>query len=117
MLKRQKVLSMLTVDYLPVSPCSTIPSFFSQFPPLWNFSSLHQTPLLPDHWLLSTACSVCFIIPLKTTCSGVALNTVGWAIPHQLLIKKISQTCPQANLIEAFSQMRFPFLDDEFVSS
>lgn len=111
MLTRQKVLSVLTFPSLPISPCSKSPSFFSLFPPPWTFSSLHQTPLPPDYWLLSMACSACFIVPLKNTCSGLALHIVGWAIPHQLLIKKISQTCPQAYLIEAFSQMRLPFLD------
>lgn len=34
-------------------------------------------------------CSACFVIQLRTTCLGVALPTVGWALPFQSLIKKM----------------------------
>ena len=35
------------------------------------------------------ACSTCFIIKLGTTSPGVAPPTMGWALPHQSLIKKM----------------------------
>lgn len=35
------------------------------------------------------ACSVCFIIYTRTICPGVVPPTVGWAFPHQSIIKKM----------------------------
>lgn len=32
---------------------------------------------------------VCFLINLRTTCPGMALPTVAWALPHQLSFIKI----------------------------
>lgn len=55
-----------------------------------------------EHCLL--ACSASFHIPLRTICHGVALTTVGSALPHQTLInfKTTTQTCPQVSFVEAF---------------
>lgn len=38
--------------------------------------------------LTSTACSACFLTVSRTTCSGMLPFRVGWALRHQLLIKK-----------------------------
>lgn len=45
--------------------------------------------------LLLMTCSVCFLIPSKTTCLGMAPPTVDWALPRQPLIKKKNalETC------------------------
>jgi hypothetical protein len=42
----------------------------------------------------------------------VALPTMGWDLPHQSLLKKIpyAEGLPQPDLMEAFSQLRFPSL-------
>lgn len=41
------------------------------------------------------------------------MPTVGWALSHQPLIKKMpSQSCPQASLVEAFYPLRFTFPED-----
>jgi hypothetical protein len=34
------------------------------------------------------ACSFCFLIEPKATSAGMLPCTMGWALPHQLLIKK-----------------------------
>jgi hypothetical protein len=39
--------------------------------------------------LLPTACSVCFLIERRTTSPGMAPPTMGWALPHPSLIKKM----------------------------
>lgn len=52
----------------------------------------------------------------QTYLPGVALTVVGWALPRQS--RSAPQTCPQANLMEAGSQLRFPlFKWYEFVSN
>lgn len=38
--------------------------------------------------LLLMTHSACFLIQPRTTCLGMAPPTVGWALPHQPLIKK-----------------------------
>jgi hypothetical protein len=40
--------------------------------------------------LPSMACSTCFLTDPRATGPKVAPSTVGWALPYQLLIKKIS---------------------------
>jgi len=35
------------------------------------------------------ACSVCFHIEPRTTSSGTTPSTMGWALPHQSLMKKM----------------------------
>lgn len=51
------------------------------------------------HGLLSL-----FLIPSWTSCPGVAPVTMSWLLPHQSLI----ECWLQANLMEAFSQLRTP---------
>jgi len=40
--------------------------------------------------LLPKACSACFPVEPRTTSPAMVPPTVGWALPHQSLIKKIS---------------------------
>jgi hypothetical protein len=40
--------------------------------------------------LFPMACSAFFLIEPRTTSSGIALLTMGWALPHPSLIKKMS---------------------------
>lgn len=45
------------------------------------------------HCLLDCFCipySAWFLMQPRTNCSGVALSTMGWALPHQSSVKKIS---------------------------
>lgn len=56
---------------------------------------------------LSLACSVCFLIPPRTTCPGVALPTVCWAFPHQLLTKKKPTDLPAGQSVEVIPNLRF----------
>lgn len=53
------------------------------------------------YWLVPHGCSACMLIPPRTTCPGLAPLTVGWGLPHQLLIQKMSHRL-QANLTKAF---------------
>jgi hypothetical protein len=39
--------------------------------------------------LLIMACSPCFLIEPRANSPGMALPTMGWALPNQLLIKKL----------------------------
>jgi hypothetical protein len=39
--------------------------------------------------LLPMACSTCFLIEPRTTCPGMSPPTMGWALLHQSLIKKM----------------------------
>lgn len=57
--------------------------------------------------LLLVSCLVCFPTQPRTTCPRLAPPTVGWAFPHQSVIKKMLQRA-QANLTEANSQLKFP---------
>jgi hypothetical protein len=41
------------------------------------------------HWLVLLACSACFLIEPRATFPEVAWFIVGWALPHQLLVKKV----------------------------
>lgn len=53
-----------------------------------------RPPKSPDHWPL-------------------LLLETAWVLPHQSLIKKMPPTdLPTGNLMEAFSQLTFLFLDD-----
>lgn len=45
------------------------------------------------------------LIEASTTCPGVKASTVGWALPHQSLIKKIDVSTGQS--YEAIPQLRF----------
>jgi hypothetical protein len=45
--------------------------------------------LLPG--LLIMACSACFLIKFRSTSPRMALLTMDWALPYQLLVKKVSQ--------------------------
>jgi hypothetical protein len=57
--------------------------------------------------LLPMACSGCVFTEPRTTSPGVAPPTMGSALPHQSLIKKMLQS---QILLAAFSQLRFtPF--------
>lgn len=59
--------------------------------------------------LLSMTCSAHFLIQPRPACPGMALSTVGWALPRQSLNPiNALQTHPQASLMEAVSQLRFP---------
>jgi hypothetical protein len=45
-----------------------------------------------DGWafdLFLMACSACFLLDPRTTCHGRAPPTVGWALPHQSLVKNV----------------------------
>lgn len=75
-----------------------------------NWSRSHRGTLLTG--LLLLACSICFLIPLRTTCPGIDPPTLGWAFPHQQLIKKCPTDLPTSNLMEAFSHFRFLFPDN-----
>lgn len=66
--------------------------------------SLKQTWRRMLTGLLSVTYSVCFLIQLWTTCSGMVPLTMGWELLHQSLIKKNSpQICSHANLMEFLS--------------
>jgi hypothetical protein len=60
------------------------------------------------------ACSHGFVLPgflvqSKSPGSVGALSVVGWAILYEPVIKKmLPQSCLWANVMEAFSQLRFP---------
>ena len=64
---------------------------------------------MPLSALLPITSLACFLIEPRATSSGVALPPVSWTsrIKHQSK-KNVPQTCLQANLMEAFSQLRFP---------
>ena len=75
-----------------------------------NRSRSHGGTLFND--LLLVACLTCFLTQLRTI-QGRHLPQ--WALPHQSLIMKkkyVPKACPQAYLMEAFSQLRFLYLDD-----
>jgi hypothetical protein len=58
--------------------------------------------------LLPVDCSACFLTYSVNTCPRVALLSVGLIHPHQSLVKgNTPQACLQANMMAAFSQMRF----------
>lgn len=60
--------------------------------------------------LLLLACSATFLLEPRITCPGTALPTVGWALLHQIAVKKtLPWTCLKANLMEAMLPLRFPF--------
>ena len=42
------------------------------------------------YWLIFIAHSSCFLLAPRTTCWGIALFTVGRALPHQSLVKKMA---------------------------
>jgi hypothetical protein len=53
--------------------------------------------------LLPMACSACFLIEPRTTSPGLAPPTMGWALPHQSIIKKIPyRLAYRLILMEAF---------------
>ena len=52
--------------------------------------------------LLLMTCSTCFLIEPRTTCLGVAPPTVGWALHHLSLVKKM----PYSPIL--FSPSRLP---------
>ena len=59
--------------------------------------------------LLPLACSACFLINPRTTCSVIASPTVGWALPPTPISKKMPpQACLQANLMETFFSTKIP---------
>lgn len=66
-----------------------------------NWSRSHGGTLLTD--LFPMVCSACVFIPSMTTFPGMAPVTISWALPNQLLIKKMPPETSflQANLMEA----------------
>ena len=48
-------------------------------------------PQRKAHWLPSLVCLASFLIQPRSTSLGTALPTVGWALLHQLAIKKMPQ--------------------------
>lgn len=74
-----------------------------------NLEAETETVAVEGHCLL--ACSVVFLIHPGTSCAGVALSTVGWALLPRLSIKKTAiQACLQALIMGAFSESKFPLL-------
>lgn len=43
-----------------------------------------------------------------TTCPGMVLLTMSWALPYQYYEENASESCLQVSLMEAFSQARHP---------
>jgi len=43
------------------------------------------------YWLELVACSVCFLLKPRAICTGAALLTVSWALPHTCLQELLSQ--------------------------
>lgn len=67
---------------------------------------IEQSSLLPSSKLIFS----CLSYTSLPTCLGMALPSVDWAHLYHLAIKVgDSQTLPQANLREAFPQLRIPF--------
>lgn len=56
--------------------------------------------------------SIVLYNPGPPTYLGVAPSTVGWAVPHQLLNNKTIHRLANSNIMEAFSQLSFPFPDN-----
>jgi len=52
--------------------------------------------------LLSVDCSPCFLTPPKTTSPGKP-SIVGWALPYQPYIKKLSAIAPRADSVTQHS--------------
>lgn len=63
------------------------------------------------YWLSPNALSVCFVMQLRTTCWGESCHS-RLVSPMSFINEKIPQICPQANLMEVFSQLKFFFPDD-----
>jgi len=42
-----------------------------------------------SYWLATPRCSACFLIEPRTSSPGVELLTMGWALPHQSLVKEM----------------------------
>jgi hypothetical protein len=59
----------------------------------------------PAYWLVSMACSACFLIEPRTTGLGVAPPTIRPSHINQ----NVPQVYPQASLMGAFSLLRFSF--------
>lgn len=58
-------------------------------------------------------CSACFLIEPGTTCPGMVPPTVGWAFPHQLLIKNMPYRLVYSLVLwRRFLSWGFPLLDD-----
>lgn len=58
--------------------------------------------------LLLLACLATFPLEPRIICPGTALPMVGWALLHQLAVKKILPwTCLKATLMEAMLPLRF----------
>jgi hypothetical protein len=58
--------------------------------------------------LFLMACSACFLIEPRTTCPGMAPPTMGWALPHQSLIKKMPYRLAHSPLLRHFLTWDFP---------
>lgn len=68
---------------------------------------------MEEHGLACTPglCSAAMLIPSRTTCPAVSLPTVNWALPHLINQENAPTDLLQANLMGAFSHLRFLFLD------
>lgn len=61
-------------------------------------------------WRIRTQiCSACFLTHLRITCPGLAPPTVGWASHINNQSRKCLTDLHKANLLEVFSQLKFPF--------
>jgi hypothetical protein len=72
----------------PISPCLGL-VFLVSVIKHYQSQSGEERVYLAYLSLLSMACSDCFLIKPRSSCSGMVPPTVGWALPHQLHIKKM----------------------------
>lgn len=86
-------------------------NWWPKFPWGWKeFSGYRWGIRRQGHQAGTTEERLLWLAQLAYTSQRLALPSMEWAIPHQLLIKKMPpQTWVQATVVETISQLRLPF--------
>lgn len=74
--------------------------------------NLERTEVRAMAYSSRLAHSIVLYNPGPPTYLGVAPSMVGWALPHQLLNNKTIHRLANSSIMEAFSQLSFPFPDN-----
>ena len=65
----------------------------------WGQELMHRPWRGVAYWLAPHGCSACFLIEPRTTSPGMTVPTMGWALPHQSLIRKCPICLPSACIL------------------